>query len=395
MPNKPPSSYAAKWVLGETPSRYFIWRGPGSREMNFASTVDLADVVPNDRFYIHNRAMPPSIDVSSWSLAVHGSAAGAPKTFTYDELTDPKQFEPVTIRRVLDCGANGRAFFPKFPPPPQSWPLPVGFTEWTYGTMGAAEWTGVRLRDVLAAAGAHDAVAIKLTGLDRITVQNDPASAPHKAPYEHVIPIDKALADDSLLVYEMNRETLPVDHGYPLRAFFSGWGGNTAVKWLGAIEASATAIPVPVTQVNQVLTGPDYPQPVPPTVQNPKSAFELGWNATLMEGSVTLTGRAWSADATVTGVDVHIERYGPDGWTALGSGWQPATLLSAPEPKMWVRFAIPWDAAAGAYRLSCRASDDRGDAQPAPEDVVWNQHGLHYNGFVRHPVTVLPMTNMP
>jgi DMSO/TMAO reductase YedYZ molybdopterin-dependent catalytic subunit len=395
MPNAPVPSYVAKWVLDEKPSRYFIWRGPGSREMNFATVSELGDIVPNDRFYVHNRALPPSVSVSSWKLTVDGDAVPAPVAFDYELLTDPAKFAPVTVRRVLDCGANGRAFFAKYPVPDDGAWLPVGFTEWTYGTMGAAEWTGVRLRDVLDAAGADaGAVDVMLTGLDRITVQDD-AGRVFAAPYQHVVPIGKARADDTLLVYRMNGETLPVDHGYPLRALLTGWGGNTAVKWLAGIRVSKAAIAPPITQVNQVLTGPAYPSPVTPTVTNPKSAFELGWGATLMAGPVTLTGRAWNANGTIARVDVAIEQFGRSGWTVLGSGWQPATLLTTPEPHMWVRFAMPWTAAPGAYRLCARATDDRGATQPAPEDVVWNQHGLHYNGWVRHPVTVLPMSNMP
>ena len=27
--------------------------------------------------------------------------------------------------------------------------------------------------------------------------------------------------------------------------------------------------------------------------------------------------------------------------------------------------------------------------------LVWNQHGLHWNGAAAHPVTVMPMSNMP
>ncbi|MEA2690586.1 MAG: hypothetical protein QOD51_3193, partial [Candidatus Eremiobacteraeota bacterium] len=277
--------------------------------------------------------------------------------------------------------------------------LPVGFTEWQYGTMGAADWTGVRLRDVLNACGLNDAVQIMLTGLDQIMVQADGGGAPFMSNYQHLIPIDKALADDTLLVYGMNGDTLPIDHGYPLRAFFSGWGGNTAVKWLGGLEVSQTELPVPITQANQVLTGPEYPAPVVPTVQNPKSAFELAWGATLMistSNDFVLSGRAWSADATVTGVEVCIEQMLPQGWTPVWSPqWRDAALASTPQPKTWVRFTMPWTAEPGQYRLSSRATDDQGNTQPAPEDVTWNQLGLHYNGYVRHPVEVLPLSTMP
>jgi DMSO/TMAO reductase YedYZ molybdopterin-dependent catalytic subunit len=400
MPNQSAPNYVAQWVLEDTPSRHFIWRGPGSREMNFATVSELGDIVPNDRFYVHNRALPPSVNAGAWSLAISGDGVTKPRSFSYAELTDPEQFEPVTIRRVLDCGANGRSFFPKLPPPGSGDWLPVGFTEWQYGTMGAADWTGVRLRDVLERCGLSGAVEIMLTGLDQIMVQADTGGAPFMAHYQHLIPIPKALEDDTLLVYRMNGETLPVDHGYPLRAFFSGWGGNTAVKWLGAIEASRTKLKTPITQVNQILTGPAYQPKVVPTKQNPKSAFELAWGATLMattSNAFVLSGRAWSADATITCVDVRIERHTRGGWEPVWSSpeWRSASFTGTPQPKTWVRFTIPWEAEPGEYRLSCRATDDQGSTQPAPEDVPWNQLGLHYNGYVRHPVQVLPMSTMP
>jgi len=400
MPNESAPNYVAQWVLEDTPSRYFIWRGPGSREMSFATVSDLGDVVPNERFYIHNRALPPSLNAARWALSISGDGVSKPQSFKYAQLTDPAQFEPVTIRRVLDCGANGRSFFPKLPTPNTGKWLPVGFTEWQYGTMGAAEWTGVRLRDVLNACGLDGAVQIRLTGLDQIMVQAEDGGAPFMSHYQHLIPIEKALDDDTLLVYRMNGQTLPVDHGYPLRAFFSGWGGNTAVKWLGSIDVSRTELPVPITQVNQVLIGPDYPEPKIPTVQNPKSAFELPWGATLMTtatpNTFVLSGRAWSANATITGVGVCIEQMTPEGWKPVWSPeWRAAALASKPEPKMWVRFTISWTAQPGQYRLMSRATDDQGETQPAAEDVPWNQLGLHYNGIVRHPVQVLPMSTMP
>jgi hypothetical protein len=37
-----------------------------------------------------------------------------------------------------------------------------------------------------------------------------------------------------------------------------------------------------------------------------------------------------------------------------------------------------------------RARDKAGNIQPRPEDVVWNQHGLGYNGHAPLDVVVLP-----
>nr|WP_276604347.1 molybdopterin-dependent oxidoreductase [Nannocystis pusilla] len=63
--------------------------------------------------YIHSRAAPPKLDVADWRLEVGGSAVAKPRSFTYGELL---ALPAVTLRRVLDCGVNCRAFFPKVSP---------------------------------------------------------------------------------------------------------------------------------------------------------------------------------------------------------------------------------------------------------------------------------------
>jgi len=60
-----------------------------------------------------------------------------------------------------------------------------------------------------------------------------PFSSPHLSdpPYDSSIPIEKALHEygDVLLAYEMNGETLPREHGYPIRIVTPGKGGDIVV----------------------------------------------------------------------------------------------------------------------------------------------------------------------
>ena len=60
------------------------------------------------------------------------------------------------------------------------------------------------------------------------------------SPYGASIPISKANTPygDVLLAYEMNDETLPRDHGYPIRAVVPGVVGARNVKWLNNIIGS-------------------------------------------------------------------------------------------------------------------------------------------------------------
>ena len=64
------------------------------------------------------------------------------------------------------------------------------------------------------------------TGADR-GVQGDVEHA-----YERSLSLDDALRDEVLLVYAVNGQPLPPQHGYPLRLIVPGWYGMTHVKWL-------------------------------------------------------------------------------------------------------------------------------------------------------------------
>jgi DMSO/TMAO reductase YedYZ molybdopterin-dependent catalytic subunit len=377
-----------------TPSPYFISRSAGSQEMSWSAAGDFAadGPVDSDRFYIHNRVHPPTVDETAYRLHVDGDAVGTPLTLSYRQILDMPR---TVLDCVLDCGANGRSFFPQLPPGGKPWPLPVGFTGWQWGAMGAATWEGVSLADLLAAAHAgREGTYLTLTGLDRIPQGNDQV-----LPYSHVAPTSQYLSAGTLLVYRMNGSMLPIDHGFPLRAIVPGFGGNVCVKWLQSIAVTATEPTPSPLQQNQMLVGPAYPRPVAPTTQNPKSTFELamGGTITLMprQASVTIYGRAWSAAATIVRIEIAIEREQPDGsWRAVVD-WTPVKTLTPPRKHWWVRFGYDWNVEPGSYRLYSRATDDMGQVQPPAASVVWNQHGLHWNGMAAHPITVLPMANMP
>ena len=102
------------------------------------------DVTPTPRHFIRNNGnMPESMDAASWNLRIDGLVDNAMSL----SIGDLKQkFEVVTERLVIECGGNGRA---AFDPPARG-------NQWTLGAVACSEWTGVRLADVLKAAGVKN-----------------------------------------------------------------------------------------------------------------------------------------------------------------------------------------------------------------------------------------------
>ena len=102
---------------------------------------------------------------------------------------------------------------------------------WDVGAIGNAAWTGVSLRDVLAAAGIQDGASfVGTTGADDVDVDGE------TAPFGASISIAKALEPDVLIAWAMNGEALAPKHGAPLRLVVPGYAGVRSAKWLTRIE---------------------------------------------------------------------------------------------------------------------------------------------------------------
>lgn len=92
-----------------------------------------------------------------------------------------------------------------------SFGLAANGLQWDAGAISNAEWTGVRLRDVLLDSG--------------LDVNDLPPHAKHAQfygaeGYGASIPMPKACdaRGDTLLAFAMNGQDLPPDHGAPVRA---------------------------------------------------------------------------------------------------------------------------------------------------------------------------------
>ncbi|MBZ5591078.1 MAG: sulfite oxidase [Acidobacteriia bacterium] len=341
---------------------------PEDLEMALSGFSDY--ITPLEHFFVRTHVYVPTVNVSEWRLTVEGEVA-TPFTLTMDDV---KKLPAVELVSVVECAGNGRGFYE---------PAVPGI-QWGNGSVGNARWRGVRLADVLKRAGVKDsAKEILFDGAD-IPLGTMPD-------FQRSIPVKKALDGHTLLAYEMNGETLPVKHGFPLRVVAPGWASDSWAKWLTSIRVldkehdgfwmkSAYRHPgKPVAP--RTAVPPDQMQPVTSLRVKSVIAAPLDGSQALSGKPLAIRGVAWSGDAgPVTAVDVSI-----DG----GRSWKPAALQEDQRTQFgWRQWEFNWTPSQEAYyTILARARDAAGNTQPF--DQEWNPSGYGWNVVPRVRVDVV------
>ena len=88
-------------------------------------------------------------------------------------------------------------------------------------------WAGVRIADVLEAAGAKQGVS----SLRFVSAE---------VPYDDSLTLKQALLPDVMLAYEMDDKPLSRPHGAPVRLVMPQMYGYKSVKWVNRIELGTT-----------------------------------------------------------------------------------------------------------------------------------------------------------
>ncbi|MZH41083.1 MAG: sulfite oxidase, partial [Nitrospinae bacterium] len=270
-----------------------------NRPLNAETPPHLLDdvITPNDRHFVRNNGLVPEIDKTGWTLTVDGEVHN-PLALTLEQL---KRFKQYTYALQIECGGNGRA---GYTPPAKG-------NQWTYGAIGCATYTGVRMKDVLQSAGLKSSAVY--TGY----YGGDPhlSGDPNKIPISRGTPISKAMDEHTLIVWEMNGQPLPALHGFPLRVVTPGWPGSTSIKWLKRIyvrdrehdgpKMTGYAYRVPRYPVSPGTHVPKEDMkiieslPVKSLITFPKS--RLNWN---LKKSLLVRGHAWAGDRSVKAMHV-------------------------------------------------------------------------------------------
>ena len=299
-------------------------------------------VTPNRLFFVRNHFAVPAGDRATWSLALEGLVA-KPLRWTFVQLAAMPQH---SVFATVECAGNGRSFLRE----------KAAGVQWGAGAIGHAEWTGVRLRDLLQPAGLRPgALEIVFEGAD-IGHEPDHDGA---LPFSRSLPLAKALHPDTLIALRMNGEWLEPNHGAPLRLFVPGWYGVASVKWLRTMRVIDRVYDGHFQTVKYAIdratgTGkrrlPLGPGIVKSELLSPAADAELGL------GTHRISGIAWAGEDQIARVDVSS-----DG----GRTWQAAHLQGLRQPYSWCQWEALWTVTEpGNYMLMARAHSASGQSQP-------------------------------
>jgi sulfite oxidase len=339
-----------------------------------ASVLAGGELTALDAFYCRNHGPFPDITREQWRLTVDGMVQ-KPLTLTYDGLTS--QFTPHSVVATLACAGNRRAELLKVRPIP-------GKDPWAHGAISTAEWRGVRLADVLGAAGVDldEGLHVAFSAPD-VAQEASPVQS-----YGSSIPLSKAMSQEVLLAWEMNSEPLPRVHGGPVRVVVPGYIGARSVKWVTAVTVQAVPSENYFQASDYRILPPDgNPDTAPPGEGIPLSSLALncdilvpGDDAEIPAGPLTIRGYAIAGDGRGIGrVDVSLDE---------GCTWRQADLEPATSRWTWRRWSVTAQAQPGPLSLTARAWDDTGVTQPESPASLWNPRGYGNNAWAHVKVVV-------
>jgi anti-anti-sigma factor len=309
-------------------------------------------VMPNPRFYVRNHFQIPRLDPSSWRLNVVGLVERPLSLSLRDLVKMPSQSQFVT----LECAGNGRSLLnPR-----------VNGEQWNLGAVSTAEWTGVPLVEVLERAGVKaGAREVVFRGADSGKLD----ASSESIRFERSLSMADAHGSEALLAYAMNGETLPIQHGYPLRVIVPGWYAVASVKWLTEVDVISGPFNghyqtetyfYEWQRSGQLVREQVSLQRVRSLITEPEPDTEVE------QGDLPIRGVAWSGAAPIARVEVSIG----------GGPWQDARLVGERKRHSWQGWElIAFLEQPGSTVISARATDMTSRTQhDSPEwNRLWEQ----------------------
>jgi DMSO/TMAO reductase YedYZ molybdopterin-dependent catalytic subunit len=276
-------------------------------------------VTPNNDFFVvtKNAVQDPIVDAATWRLVIDGEVNN-PVQLDYRTL---RALPPVEVTKTLECISNFTAA--------------CTMTSFGCDLLSTARWRGARLTDVLALAGG-----LKTTAVGLACLSADEFSAG--------LPMSVALDPEALIVYEMNGQPLPREHGFPARMLVPGRYGMKNPKWLAGIRAMTSEYSGWYEQRNWNKDG------IVKTMSRIDTPADGG---ALSPGEQRVAGIAYAGDRGISKVEFST--------SSDASDWQPARTL---EPMAGKDAMVRWEgtfvvAPGGVVMLTVRATDGAGQLQ--------------------------------
>jgi DMSO/TMAO reductase YedYZ molybdopterin-dependent catalytic subunit len=269
------------------------------------------EITPAAHFYrVDIDSSPPQLDTDAWRLEVGGRVA-RPLALT---LGDLRAMPAITQAITLSCISN-----------------PVGGD-----LISTGFYTGVPFREIVALALPRPgATALNMRCADG---------------YHESMALETAMDERTLLVYDLDGEPLPAEHGFPARVYIPGRYGMKQPKWLTSVELAEKPVPgfwVKRGWSRRALVRTTSVIDPPPPGETVSSA-----------GTVLVGGIAYAGDRGLDRVEVQVD----------GGPWQAAQLRDPPlSPLTWVQWRFEARVAAGSHTFAVRAVD--GDGRPQDAEV--------------------------
>ena len=406
-------TYTAQELKQKYPGLQILSASPPNAETQRRDSYTSFTTAP-DVSYIRSHYDSPNIDETEHTISLTGLVDEEPELSISTLKTD---FSTVTVAHTMQCSGNGRAYFEPATPGSQ----------WTFGAMGTAFYTGVPVSEVLDRYGAatSDENYLSVMGADAPDGEDV---------FARSIPLSK-IKKDCILTYQRNGEPLTADHGFPIRLIVPGWYGCNNVKWVDRMHVMDTMlcgeewerddqrlythwqqysyriIPAQDDEVRQNATIDTFDteaQMASEAIKQPymyemmtksfvTSPIDGATVSPAPDDTIDVLGVAWAGEDEVKRVEVST-----DG----GESFADAKFAGPhPGPTAWRMFRYEWDAPPGEHTLVSRATDANGRTQPAtissPDEGLreiqqgkypWNKGGNGCTAYLPEAVMVTVTT---
>jgi DMSO/TMAO reductase YedYZ molybdopterin-dependent catalytic subunit len=268
----------------------------------------VAPLTPTSEFYLVTKnVIDPNISLADWALDVGGLV----RTPARYDLARLQALPQVTRAITLECISN-----------------PVGGY-----LISNAMWRGVTIEALLADRGG----ALP-SGQEVVFTSADG--------YQAGQALDDLIANGAMLAWQINGESLPSRHGYPLRLLIPNYYGEHSSKWLTRIEVVERHVKG-FYQQQGWYWGPLHTFS---RIDFPRTGVHIASGQ-----SVRAAGIAFAGSRGIQRVELSADS---------GASWQQATLQPALSQDSWVLWQWDWTPASpGAYKLTVRATDGTGAVQ--------------------------------